>query len=388
MRRFTYIHPSGLLLARCRWVEQQQLRLLPWASHPAVTHDACQGGDDPADTGPDHVFTRGTSKQRDHSHRATSRRTPAPVVDPHDPQAAYLRRVTASDLRRLTSELTGSVESLLMACRAALAEHGGPDVAGAKACLAAARKQRCRDEEAGEQSPGPAWRLDWHDGLVALASQDFDAAWQHFHEVHTILPGESIPTVALGLCAEYRGDVKQARRCYGAVWQRDKAPAGAAFGLARLLLHEGERKEAADVLDAVPRVSRQYDAAQLAAIRAYLIKLGKSGWPTAENVRTAALRVTELLRDDEEHRRYDAEAHVRLKAWVQLAALALYERSSTKVHFAEPHELAMFGNPPTKRKLRRELELSFAELVRQARNPAAHRALLDRKNKIRPVSWW
>ncbi|QIZ36606.1 tetratricopeptide repeat protein [Saccharopolyspora sp. ASAGF58] len=160
---------------------------------------------------------------------------PAPVVDPHDPQAAYLRRVTASDFRRLTSELTGSVESLLMACRAALAEHGGPDVAGAKACLAAARKQRCRDEEAGEQSPGPAWRLDWHDGLVALASQDFDAAWQHFHEVHTILPGESIATVALGLCAEYRGDVKQARRCYRAVWQRDKAPAGAAFGLARLL---------------------------------------------------------------------------------------------------------------------------------------------------------
>src|SRR5215204_5296394 len=28
----------------------------PWASHPAVTHDARQGGNGPSDTGPDHVL--------------------------------------------------------------------------------------------------------------------------------------------------------------------------------------------------------------------------------------------------------------------------------------------------------------------------------------------
>src|SRR3954468_10590235 len=32
------------------------LRLLPRASHPTVTHDARQGGDDPFDTGPDHTL--------------------------------------------------------------------------------------------------------------------------------------------------------------------------------------------------------------------------------------------------------------------------------------------------------------------------------------------
>ncbi len=29
---------------------------LPWASHPAVTHNARQGGDGPLDTGPDHIL--------------------------------------------------------------------------------------------------------------------------------------------------------------------------------------------------------------------------------------------------------------------------------------------------------------------------------------------
>ncbi len=33
------------------------LRLLPRASHPAVTHDARQGGNSPMDTGPDHYLT-------------------------------------------------------------------------------------------------------------------------------------------------------------------------------------------------------------------------------------------------------------------------------------------------------------------------------------------
>src|ERR1035441_4752627 len=88
MWRFTCIHPSGLPLARHRWMEQQLLRLLPWASHPAVTRDARQGGDGPGtarmDTGPGHVFNKGTSKQRDHSQRATSRRTPPLVIEPDE----------------------------------------------------------------------------------------------------------------------------------------------------------------------------------------------------------------------------------------------------------------------------------------------------------------
>ncbi len=39
-------------------MERERLRLSPWASHPAVTRDARQGGDGPADTGPDHNLAR------------------------------------------------------------------------------------------------------------------------------------------------------------------------------------------------------------------------------------------------------------------------------------------------------------------------------------------
>ena len=44
--------PAGLLLARGPRMEQRPLRLLPRASHPAVTRDARQGGDRPSRTGP------------------------------------------------------------------------------------------------------------------------------------------------------------------------------------------------------------------------------------------------------------------------------------------------------------------------------------------------
>lgn len=43
--------PAGLLLARDPWMEQGPLRLLPPASHPAVTRDARRGGDRPTRTG-------------------------------------------------------------------------------------------------------------------------------------------------------------------------------------------------------------------------------------------------------------------------------------------------------------------------------------------------
>lgn len=53
----------ALPLARHHRMEQQLLRLLPWASHPAATRGARQGGDGPMDTGPGHVFNNGTSRQ-------------------------------------------------------------------------------------------------------------------------------------------------------------------------------------------------------------------------------------------------------------------------------------------------------------------------------------
>ena len=59
-------------------MEREQLRLPPWASHLVVTHNARQGGDSPADTGPDHALIKEppismiTHNVRHHVARATS----------------------------------------------------------------------------------------------------------------------------------------------------------------------------------------------------------------------------------------------------------------------------------------------------------------------------
>ncbi|RKT82559.1 Serine/threonine protein kinase [Saccharopolyspora antimicrobica] len=332
-----------------------------------------------------------------------ARELPAPRVDPRDRNAANLSRVTGSDFRRLTTMLPDSVESRLKACRMALAQGDRPDVAGARESLDAAQAQRHSDEVQGKQTPGPAWRLDWHEGLVALAAGEIGTALRHFTEVRAILPGEAIPKVALGLCHEHLGEgatgkeaktaFKVARSCYLAVWQRDRAPAGAAFGLARLFLRAGRRDAAAKVLDEVPAVSRQYDAARIAAIRVHLLWLGGTDWPSVADVRTAARRAEEVLRADSELRRYDADTRDRLVAWLQRSALALVERSGGTVRFpaqVEPHEKELFGDPLTERGIRRRLERSLEALASQARrrSPAELSALLDRKNELRPMTWW
>jgi len=58
MRRFTHVHPSGLPLARSPRMERGPFGFFPGASHPTVTHDARQGGDDPFDTGPSHTLIK------------------------------------------------------------------------------------------------------------------------------------------------------------------------------------------------------------------------------------------------------------------------------------------------------------------------------------------
>src|SRR5680860_965204 len=121
IRRFTHVHPSGLPLARRPRMERERVRLLPWASHPAVTHDARQGGDGPADTGPDHTLINRTSNRHDHSRRATSRRTghfrlahsPARPARPCWSRRACSPSTTASRPLRWRSSLTWSTGSSL-----------------------------------------------------------------------------------------------------------------------------------------------------------------------------------------------------------------------------------------------------------------------------------
>ena len=69
--------PAGLLLARGPWMEHGPLRLLPRASHPAVTRGARRGGDRPSRTGPGTTPSTSAEPPNGASHltQAPSRRT-------------------------------------------------------------------------------------------------------------------------------------------------------------------------------------------------------------------------------------------------------------------------------------------------------------------------
>src|SRR6185437_9666948 len=73
--------PAGLLLACRPRSERGPLRLLPRASHPAVTHDARRGGDRPSRTNPSTTPSTSVEPQRClplslmHPHFAPSRRS-------------------------------------------------------------------------------------------------------------------------------------------------------------------------------------------------------------------------------------------------------------------------------------------------------------------------
>lgn len=120
-------------------------------------------------------------------------------------------------------------EASLAECRAAL-RRGEPQAAG----------------HALAQTGLPAWSWvrAWYSALIALADDDVRAAGAHFRAVRDALPGELIPLLAVGLCAEINGEPALARECYQRAADTGPAFGATAFGLARVLLCAGQRDEA------------------------------------------------------------------------------------------------------------------------------------------------
>ncbi|HEU5384374.1 MAG TPA: tetratricopeptide repeat protein [Streptosporangiaceae bacterium] len=139
------------------------------------------------------------------------RALPAPLSDPDDPA------------------MTRGCEGRLMECRTAL-RHG--DLDDADGALAETRL------------PGWTWIRAWYSGLIALARGDAGTAAGHFTDVRDALPGDLIPLLALGFCAEISGDLAEADRRYRAVADTAPALGAAGFGLARVRLLAGQRAEA------------------------------------------------------------------------------------------------------------------------------------------------
>ncbi|MFC3984237.1 serine/threonine-protein kinase [Streptosporangium jomthongense] len=325
-------------------------------------------------------------------------RLPTPRVNPDDPEAGHLANVSVDDPRRLVDTLGAlrreSAEAYLLMCRAHL-ELAEIDEAG-----------RCLERAGtvlGEGAPYD-WRTAWHHGLLALAEGRADLALERFDAVYTALPGEDAPKLALGFCAEHLGEPDRAARHYRAVWHRDRSQVSAAFGLARIHLAEGARGEAVRILDQVPRVSRHFDAARIAAVRIHAGRLpGGPGagacLPTAADLGEVIDRLPDLYLDGGDR---DGDARARLRAALQEAALewvlegggrrAVPGATGTRpgsttgggTGVSRGYGPPVLADPVGEAAQRALLEESLRRLAQQADDARRHNALIDLANTVRP----
>ncbi|MFD0395205.1 tetratricopeptide repeat protein [Streptomyces nogalater] len=240
---------------------------------------------------------------------------PEPVPDPEDGAALLLDSFPPDAPDRVARQWPresrlGTPETALWLCRAYL---GKGEQRAAESWLAEAETQL------GERAAAHDWRIAWHHGVLHLSKGEVGYAGTRFDAVYQALPGEYVPKLALGYCAEHTGGTHpdRAMRYYEAVWKRDFAHAAAAFGLARGHLAAGDRDAAVRVLDEIPATSRHHDAARVAAVR---IRAGilHGTPPTPAGLRDAARRLPGLRLDGGAA---DGESRARLVAEVRENAL-------------------------------------------------------------------
>lgn len=144
-------------------------------------------------------------------------------------------------------------------------------IRGVLAACRADLRRGSADEAAGtlEQAPLPEWHWlrSWYEGLIRLVRQRPQEAATHFGAVRDMLPGELIPLLALGLCAELAGDPVVARLHYQTVSDTAPALGAASFGLARVLLLAGHRDKAVETADRLAQEIRFEREASIAAVR-------------------------------------------------------------------------------------------------------------------------
>ncbi|EGX56151.1 serine/threonine protein kinase [Streptomyces zinciresistens K42] len=158
---------------------------------------------------------------------------------------------------------------------APLSDPDAPDMAGStRRALAESRLAvRRRDPQLAERALAAAGLPDWHwlhawyRGLIALADEDPASAATAFTAVREAVPGELIPQLALGLCAELRGLRDTARAHYGAVFDTTPAVGAAGFGLARVRLLAGDRTGAVAAAVRLAQEFRHEREARVAAVR-------------------------------------------------------------------------------------------------------------------------
>jgi serine/threonine-protein kinase PknG len=249
---------------------------------------------------------------------------PAPLSDPDDPS------------------VTGAAGGSLAESRLALRR---------KDAASAARQL------AGAGLPDWHWLADWYCGLIALADGRPERAAVVFGRVRRALPGELIPPLALGLCAELRGDRTVAQSHYGMAFDTTPALGAAGFGLARVLLRAGERARAVHVAEQLAQEFRYEREARVAAVRLRVMVVPGPGHPAPTEDDVAQARASLPGLD------VDEAAAAALRAEIQYAEFL---------------------------RTRDRLKLSDAVRALGPHAPTEHEyvALVDLANRLRPPLRW
>ncbi|WP_078624031.1 tetratricopeptide repeat protein [Streptomyces monomycini] len=326
---------------------------------------------------------------------------PVPKPSVADGNWTELHRTSYDDpvgLLQLSDAWKESPEKALLHCRLHLEiARDHPEEAVAERAAAEAELARARTS-VGELAEFD-WRLYWHEGLLHLVHDRVDAARACFDLVNEAIPGEYAPKLALGYCHEVLADPKEAVALYGAVWHRNHALGGAAFGLARIHLATGKPQLALDCLEAVPADSRHRTAARTAMVRILAAPPADGSPPTVAAARQAWVALHRLTRKEG---LTDRHAQDRLRADLQELLLLLVTTAPAgalpgplEAFCAEPDiQAEKIPVPPTEDVLRDQLAACYRRLLDQmppaerARDRDLAKALLDNSYHTRPMGTW
>ncbi|MFC5006286.1 tetratricopeptide repeat protein [Dactylosporangium cerinum] len=289
---------------------------------------------------------------------------PVPLADPADPAAGFLAALTTADpdaaVAALRTAPVHSIEVRLQLVRALLAT--GDTVAATNQLQAT-------------PLPDGDWRHDWHAGLIALTTGQFDEACGHLGAVYDALPGEPAVRLALAAANELAGDTVAAVRRYERVWRVDHAFVSAAFGLSRVLFSGRDRAGAIRILDEVPDTSSQHVAAQIAAVR---VAVDPTAGPLSEGDFIDASQRLERLR-------LDARRQATLAVDVFSGALRWLGAAPIPGAGVSGQ---LLGHRLSERDLRSGLERTYRMLASLEPDRRARHALVDQANAARPWTLW
>ncbi|MGI8335400.1 tetratricopeptide repeat protein [Actinomadura scrupuli] len=295
---------------------------------------------------------------------------PVPLVYGSDPAAGFLAGLTIREPDALATALVSAPVA---------SPEVGFMLARVKIELGGYREAEAQLDEIEAQVAGD-WRLDWYRGLAALAGGRFDLAQRLFDGLYTWLPGEAAPKLALAFTLELAGprnapdrnapDPGAPARLYEAVWRTDHGHVSAAFGLARVRLAAGDRAGAVAALDAVPEISSQYVAAQVAAVAA-AVRGRDPGELTEQELLATGRRLAGLRLEGTRGEELTAEVVEAALGWVLAGRVP-------------SGGTPLLGAPLTEHALRRRLERSYRELARLAQGSEHRHTLVIRANTIRP----